>query len=142
MLGGPGPLGPPRSAAERAERFRAWLVTFTSALEAADLDGVARCFAVECSWQPAPFDPPLRGKAAIREHAAGRFGARAGLAIRAEILGVGATYNVVHWALTWGSGEPGEHADGILLVALDAMGRASAIREWNVEEEAPAAAGG
>lgn len=133
-----GPLGPsfggPRGAGDRVERVRAWVEAFTVALEAGDLDGAMRGFAVECSWQPGPFADAVRGKAAIRSLLAGRLAAMPALDTRAEILGAGATYGVVHWSLGWGARGPGERADGVLLVALDAMGRCSAVREWTVED--------
>jgi ketosteroid isomerase-like protein len=135
------PIGAPRSATERVERVRAWVEAFTTALEAGDLDAVERLFAVECSWQPGPFSPAARGRSAIRAHLAARLATMPGLDTRAEILGAGATYGVVHWTLAWGvvDGEerPGR-ADGVLLVALDPMGRGAAVREWTLDE-APAA---
>ena len=134
MMGRPNPPGPPRSAADRVERVRAWVEAFTVALEAADLDAIGRLFAVECSWQPGPFVPAAQGRAAIRELLAARLAGMPGLDTRAEILGAGATYGVVHWTLTWGARGAGEQADGILLVALDPMGRGSAVREWTVAD--------
>lgn len=134
MMGLPVPPGPPRGAADRVERVRAWVEAFTLALEAGDPDAAMRGFAVECSWQPDPFREPARGKAAIRALLAARLATMPGLDTRAEILGAGATYGVVHWALAWGDRGPGERADGVLLVALDPMGRASAVREWTVED--------
>jgi hypothetical protein len=134
MMGLPVPPGPPRGAADRVERVRAWVEALTVALEAGDPDAALRGFAVECSWQAGPFSEAVRGKAAIRDLLAARLAAMPGLDTRAEILGAGATYGVVHWALSWGERGPGERADGVLLVALDPMGRASAVREWTVED--------
>lgn len=136
-----GPLGPgfggPRASGDRVERVRAWMESFTVALEAGDLDAVMRGFAVECSWQPDPFTEAARGRAAIRALLGARLATMPGLDTRAEILGAGATYGVVHWSLTWGGRGFGERADGVLLVALDPMGRGSAVREWTVQEERP-----
>ncbi len=131
-------LNLPRTPAERMERVRAWVESFTLALESGDLDALGRLFAIECSWQPGPFAPVLQGRAAIRAHAEGRLAAMPGLDSRAEILGVGSTYAIAHWALTWGARGPGDRADGVLLVALDPMGRCSAIREWTLDERLPA----
>jgi limonene-1,2-epoxide hydrolase len=116
---------------------RAWVEALTGALETGDLDAAMRGFAVECSWQPGPFAEAARGKAAIRALLAARLATMPGLDTRAEILGAGATYGVVHWSLAWGGRAPGERADGVLLVALDPMGRGSAVREWTVEEGRP-----
>lgn len=139
MPGGPlrPGLGGSGAAGERVERVRAWVEAFTGALEAGDLDAAMRGFAVECSWQPDPFTEASRGKAAIRELLAARLAAMPHLDTRAEILGAGATYGVVHWSMTWGERRPGERADGVLLVALDPMGRGSAVREWTVADGRP-----
>ena len=128
----------PRTPAERMERVRAWVESFTLALEGGDLDALGRLFAIECSWQPGPFVPALQGRAAIRGHVEGRLAAMPGLDTRAEVLGAGATYAVFHWALGWGARGAGERADGVLLVALDPMGRCAAIREWTLGEPLPA----
>jgi limonene-1,2-epoxide hydrolase len=136
-----GPLGPAPGAGlrtgERVERIRAWVEALTTALEGGDLDAAMRGFAVECSWQPGPFVEAARGKAAIRALLAARLATMPRLDTRAEILGAGATYGVVHWSLSWGDRGPGERADGLLLVALDPMGRGSAVREWTVEDGRP-----
>ena len=132
----------PRTPADRLERFRAWVESLTDALESGDLDAAGRLFAIECSWQPGPFASALRGRAAIRAALEPRLAAMPDLETRAEILGVGSTYAVVHWTLTWGARGTGEHADGVLLVALDPMGRCSAVREWTLDEAASAGPGG
>jgi hypothetical protein len=127
-------IGPPGDPAARAERFRAWVEAFTGSLESGRLDALDQLFAIECGYQPTPFAPTLRGRRAIREHLAAGWGALPGLSTRAEILGVGATYGIAHWRLRWEGDErvrAGE-ADGVLLVALDAMGRCTAVREWSL----------
>lgn len=133
----------PRTPADRLERFRAWMEAFTSGLETGDLDAVGRLFAVECSYQAEPFGTALRGRAAIRDHLTGRLAAMPGVATRVEILGVGTTFGMAHWSLAWGAQAEGERADGVLLVALDAMARCTAVREWTITDvAAPEAAPG
>lgn len=125
-----------RPPAERLERFRAWLEAFAEALERADGPAIERAFAIESTCLPGPFAAPLRGRAAIRDHLLARVGRAPGLSVAAEVLGVGATYGVAHWRLTW-AGAPSAPAgpaapaeDGVLLVALDVTGRCTALREW------------
>jgi hypothetical protein len=127
-------INAPRTPAERVERFRAWLEAFTGALETGDLDALGRLFAVECSYRAGPFTPALRGRSAIRAHFDVRLPGMPGLSSRAEVLGVGATYGMARWQLSWDA-EPRvpAEADGILLVALDPTGRCSAVREWSIE---------
>lgn len=125
-------IGAPRNPADRMERARAWVAAFADALEAGDAAGLAGAFAVECTWQPGPFAAPERGRRAIAAALLARAGRAPGLAIRAEVLGAGATYAVAHWRLTWGGAVPDE--DGVLLVALDVTGRCSALREWSAAD--------
>lgn len=121
-------IGVPRTGAERMERARAWLAGVADALERGDAETLAQAFAIESTWQPGPFLAPERGRRAIVAALLARAGQAPGLAIRAEVLGAGATYAVAHWRLTWGGAAPDE--DGVLLVALDVTGRCTALREW------------
>lgn len=134
-------------AADRIERWRSWLESFASALETGDLTAIDRLFAVETSYQAGPFSPLLRGRRSIRSYWETVLADRAGLAISAEALGVGATYAVAHWTLTWGTGgdsaarsggesptSSGRTADGMILAAFDPMGRCSSFREWTLTD--------
>jgi limonene-1,2-epoxide hydrolase len=132
----------PRTPADRLERVRSWVEALTLALESGDLDAVGRLFAIECSWQPGPFGATHQGRASIRAMLGPRLAAMPGLETTAEILGVGVTYAVVHWTLAWAARGAGERADGVLLVALDPMGRCSAVREWTLGDALPAPSGG
>ncbi|MFO1541343.1 MAG: nuclear transport factor 2 family protein [Chloroflexota bacterium] len=114
------------------ERARAWVAAYADALEAGDGSALAQAFAIECTWQPGPFAAPERGRRAVVAALLARAGRAPGLAIRAEMLGAGATYAVVHWRLGWAGAVPDE--DGILLVALDVTGRCSALREWSTAD--------
>jgi hypothetical protein len=129
---GPPPVAPSTGGtaapAERVERWRAWLETFASALETGDGAAIDRLFAVETSYQPGPFAAILNGRRAIRAYLEGVRGDRAGLAISAEALGVGATYAIAHWRHEWSSGA----ADGIVLAAFDPFGRCTSFREWTL----------
>ncbi len=126
----------PRQPADHLERARAWMETLTVGLETGDLDAVGRGIGVRGTWQPGPFAPSLRGRAAILGHLAARLGSMPALSTRAEILGASATHLVAHWTLAWRGGGPGERADGVLLVSLDPMGRAAAVREWTLADSA------
>jgi hypothetical protein len=129
------------STSDRIERFRGWVEAFTAALETSDLDAFDRLFAVEATYRPGPYHAVLRGRRAIRGYFAAMLPELPGLSTTAEILGVGRTYGVTHWRLAWaaapGSARSAGSADGILLVALDPMGRCTAVREWSVEGEGP-----
>jgi hypothetical protein len=111
------------------ERFRYWLQGLAEALETKDLAAVDRLFVLQATYQPAPFVETIRGRRAIREAFGTRIGEAEGLAIRAEVLGMGSTYGIAHWIFEW-KGAGG--SDGILLVAFDPLGRCTSLREWSL----------
>jgi hypothetical protein len=123
---------------ERVERFRAGLEAFGDALERGDAERAAGLFVLDASWRPGPFDPVLRGRAAIRAHLEQLVAARPAMVTRGRALGMGATYGVAHWVAAWegtdsGTGERGPMtSDGVVLVAFDPLGRCTSLREWSV----------
>jgi hypothetical protein len=120
----PGPAG-------HVPRFLAWLGAFGEALETGDLASLDSLFAVGATYRPGPFQPPLRGRRAIRQHLDASLAGRRNVVIRAKALGVGATYAVAHWVEAWSDAEGDRLGDGIILAAFDARGRCTSLRLWS-----------
>ena len=118
---------------QRVERARLWLERFTGALESGDLSAFDGLFVLESTYRPGPYSPILRGRTQVRRYWEGLVEGMRGLSTSAEVLGVGSTYTVAHWRLDW-AGPPAGSADGVLLIALDPLGRCTAVREWAVSE--------
>lgn len=123
-------------AANRIERFRAWLEEYAMALEARDLGALDRLFSVEATWRPTPFAPILRGRRRIREYLETQVAERPSLAITARALGVGSTYAIAHWVSGWQAGGREVVEDGIFLAAFDRFGRCTSLRTWHVKGDA------
>jgi hypothetical protein len=128
-------------AADRVERFRAWLEALAEAMETADLAALDRLFALEASYRPGPFEPVLRGRHAIRAHFGAQLAERGTVAVSARALGVGTTYGVAHWVVGWSAGGRDRMDDGVLLAAFDPLGRCTSLRSWSAvgEGKAPSA---
>jgi hypothetical protein len=128
----------PRSAANRTERFVAWLAAFGDCLEQRTFDKLDSLFAVEASYRPSPFAPVVRGKRQIRETISAQVEGRQSLAVTARALGVGSTYAIAHWASAWQNTEGRDQVeDAILLAAFDPFGRCTSLRIWAVLGDTP-----
>ena len=118
-------VGPPAGTA--LERFSRWLACLGDALEASDLEALKPLFGVEATFAPDPFTGLVSGRRAVIERLAGEVAGSSGLRFEARILGAGETYGVAHIRLI-----TEEHTvDGVLLVAMDARGRCTALRRWS-----------
>ncbi|MBA2275926.1 MAG: hypothetical protein H0W00_04410 [Chloroflexi bacterium] len=137
MIGGPPrPPLPPRprgtavpagtAAGSALERFTHWLTGLGDALEAADAESLKPLFTVETTYAPDPFAPLDNGRRAVIERLSGEVAGSTGLSFEARVLGAGETYGVAHIRLV--SAE--RTVDGVLLVAMDARGRCTALRRW------------
>lgn len=128
------------------ETFTRWLTEFGDSWERADPDGMAALFTVGATLQPTPFGELVRGRRAIRDHLDELVAGAREIQFRAQVLGVGDTYAVAHWRVSYRPtlGEfasvaaPVRLRDGILLCALDARGRCTSLRQWWHETAEPA----
>jgi hypothetical protein len=129
LIGGPprspGPAG--RAESSALERFTRWLTGLGDALEAADAEALKPLFTVETTFAPDPFAPLDSGRRAVIERLSGEVVGSTGLSFEARVLGAGETYGVAHMRLA----SEGRTVDGVLLVAMDARGRCTALRRWS-----------
>ena len=109
------------------DRFTRWLTLLGDALEAPDPEALKPLFTVEATFAPDPFAPPQRGRRAVIERLMSEVAGASGLRFEARVLGVGETYGVGHVRLV----SEERTVDGVLLVALDARGRSTALRRWS-----------
>ena len=113
-------------ATGRLEAFTRWLTAFGDAWEAGEPAGLGALFAVGATFAPTPFEPLVRGRHTILAHFERQFGSWPGVSFAAQVLGAGDTYGVAHYRVT-----SSDHAlDGVLVVALDAHGRCTSLRQW------------
>lgn len=127
-LGFPGPRRPAGAAGAAAlDRFTHWLTLLGDALEAADLEALKPLFTVEATFAPDSFAPLERGRRAVIERLAVEVAGSSGLSFEARVLGAGETYGVAHIRLV----SEERTVDGVLLVAMDARGRCTALRRWS-----------
>jgi uncharacterized protein (TIGR02246 family) len=113
--------------------FRHWLDRYGAAWEGQDPDAAAAIFAADGTYAWGPFDPPIAGRAAIREawdHATR--GQQQDIRFGYEVLAVTAGRGIARWwaAMTVrATGKP-VRMEGIFLVTLDEQGLCEVFREW------------
>jgi hypothetical protein len=113
-------------ASGRVEAFSRWLTAFGDAWEASDAAALGPLFAVGATFAPDPFAELVRGRRQVLAHFAERFVRWPGATFTAQVLGAGDTYGVAHWRVA----SRDQAVDGILVVALDARGRCTSLRQW------------
>ena len=116
----------------RLDAFSAWLGAFGDAWEHVDADEMAGLFVLGATYQPTPFGELLRGRREIGDHWRALLDGVRGVQFRAQVLGVGDTYGVAHWRVSFTPHEADGPVvrDGILLAALDPRGRCTSLHEW------------
>ena len=120
--------------------FHAWLTSFGEACERQDAEAAAALFAPGATYQPSPFGDPIRGRGRIAAHWDVLLAQQTAIGFQAEILGLGATYGIAHWRVSFRRlvDQTSWVVDGILLAAFDRRGRATSVRGWShVSAEPP-----
>jgi len=124
IVGGAPPLRPAEGTS--LDRFARWLTALGDALEAADAEALKSLFTVEATFAPDPFAPLAQGRRALIQRVIAEM-TSPGLRFEARVLGAGETYGVAHIRLV----SAASTADGVVLVAMDARGRCTALRRWS-----------
>lgn len=111
--------------------FTEWLTRFGDAWEAGDADAAGALFAVGATFQVTPFAELIRGRRAIRDQFQTDFAKWSRASFSAQVLGAGDTYGVAHWRVA----SRDQAKDGVLVCALDDLGRCTSLRQWWHESE-------
>jgi len=116
---------------ERAE-FERWLDAYGRAWEGRDAQAAAALYAEDGTYQVTPFVEPLRGRAAILEYWREVARTEENIQFGFEVLTVTAESGIAHWWASFVRVPPGmpTKLDGIFLIALDASGKCTSLREW------------
>ncbi len=114
------------------ETFNHWLASYGSAWTSRDPEAAASLYAHNATYQVAPFDEPLRGRAAIYEYWASVAKTEETIQFNYEILAVTTEYGIARWWASFVRVPPGLETklDGIFLISLDSEGRCRSLREW------------
>jgi len=116
---------------ERAQ-FEQWLAAYGHAWESRDAPAAAALYTEDGSYQVTPFVEPLRGRAAILEYWREVARTEEKIHFGFEILAVTPDLGMAHWWASFVRVSPGAptRLDGIFVIALDASGFCSSLREW------------
>lgn len=114
------------------QSFTQWIEALGRAWEARDPEAAAALFADDASYQENPFDPPLRGHAAILEYWADVPRTQENIHFGYEIIAVTDAVAVTRWSVTFRripTGAP-VRLDGVSVGTFDAAHRCTSWREW------------
>lgn len=113
------------------DTFHSWLGTYGRAWIDRDPEAAAALYAPDCTYQVTPFLEPLRGRAAILEYWREVAETQEKIEFGHEILALTADYGIARWRASFVRVPPGlpTKLDGIFLIALDANGRCTSLRE-------------
>ncbi len=100
------------------------------------MEALKPLFTIEATFAPDPFAPVDRGRRAVVERLMYEVIGSSGLRFEARVLGAGETYGVAQVRMM----SEERTVDGILLVAMDARGRCTALRRWSHVGDATAEA--
>ena len=116
---------------ERAA-FQRWLEAYGRAWEARDARAAAALYSEDGTYQVTPFVAPLHGPRAILEYWEEVARTEENIRFEFEILTVTAEAGIAHWKASFLITSPGLQTklDGIFLIALDAAGLCTSLREW------------
>ncbi len=121
-------------------KFHSWLEAYGRAWETRDPDAAARLFTEDGTYQEGPFTKPMRGRQAITEYWRHVARTQEQIHFKFEILAVNRNLGIAHWQSSFLRVPPGIRLklDGVMVITLDAKGRAKEFREWWVRQEVKA----
>ena len=114
------------------ESFASWLRAYGRAWESRDPQAAATLFAEDATYQVTPFLEPMSGRPAILDYWSHVARTEEDIHFGFEILSVTQERGIARWWSTFVRVPPGAATklDGIFLIALDAAGLCTSLREW------------
>lgn len=121
--------------------LRDWIDRYGRAWEARDPDAAAALFAEEATYQVSPYQEPMRGREAIRAYWACATGGHADVRFEHETLATTPDGGLSRWRVRLRRTRDGRAVDidGVFLLAFDAAGACTSLREWWVVGQPPQA---
>jgi SnoaL-like domain len=118
-----------------------WLRAYGEAWEARDGERAASLFAEDGVYCWGPHEPPLRGRAAIRDRWSLATGDQRDVHFRHEILGTDGARGFARWWSTFADRSSGSRIelDGVFVLDFADDGLCARLQEWWLAREAPAA---
>jgi len=109
-----------------------WLAGYERAWESRDAAGAAELFTPTAAYHEMPFEAPKVGQAGIREYWSAVTADQRDIDFKSQVVAVNGQTGVAHWSATFTTASTGAHVelDGVFVLAFDASGRCSDLREW------------
>jgi uncharacterized protein (TIGR02246 family) len=112
--------------------LEAWLERYETAWETRDADRAAELFAADALYHEMPFDDPKRGRSGIREYWSTVTADQRDIDFRFEAVAAAGNTGVARWSATFRLESTGARIelDGVFVLAFDAAGSCTSLREW------------
>ena len=108
-----------------------WLKAYGAAWEAHDGDAAAALFSPEATYCWGPFEPPLAGRAAIRERWNAATADQGTVRFSSEVLGVDGHRAFARWRTTIAPADgTTTELDGIFVLDFEPDGLCERLQEW------------
>lgn len=109
-----------------------WLERYGRAWVERDPEQAAALFSAAAEYVETPFASPFAGRDAIREYWSEVPRAQADIAFESRVVGVHGATAVAHWRAAFTRIASGKRVelDGVFLLAFDAEGACTSLREW------------
>ena len=115
------------------DTFQTWLNALGRAWETRDADAAADLFTENATYYEDPFNPPFRGRDAIRRYWSDLPQEQGDIAVKLDPLEVTLYTGVARWTATFTRLHSGHraHLEGVLIASFDeGLSRAHTFREW------------
>jgi ketosteroid isomerase-like protein len=116
-----------------------WLAGYEQAWEQRDANRAAALFTENALYHEMPFDAPKKGRGGIRDYWTAVTADQRNIDFKSEIVAVNGRTGVARWSATFNSAASGARIelDGVFVLAFDANGLCSELREWWHVRSAP-----
>lgn len=112
--------------------FRQWLEAYGPAWKSRDPQAAAELYTTDGTYRVTPFLEPLRGRQAVLEYWMEVSRTENEISFGYEILAITQRFGMAHWNASFVRMPPGlpTKLDGISVIALNAEGKCTLLREW------------
>jgi len=114
------------------EDFKSWLERYGGAWSARDADAYVDLFSEDAAYAWTPFDPPLKGRQAIRDAMAQTLGGQEEPRFEARVIAITGNQGWAAWRAAFSRAKTGVRVrcEGVLMAQFAEDGRCSQFREW------------
>jgi limonene-1,2-epoxide hydrolase len=121
-----------RAGELKESALEAWLQKYGSAWMTLDPAAAGALFTADATYQDVPFDPAMRGRAAIEKYWRTETADQRDVHFESQSIAVKGRTGVAHWSASFSLKSSGATVvlDGIFVLEFDDAGQCRSLREW------------